>query len=133
MPWTRDDERDFVEAERERHLTNIWVSFLSAAQELEEWAELWDRPRYRRLVQAMWRDAVELHGFHWDDVVYIKEPIPQPLRRAVLDRDRYTCQLCGSTTRLAIDHIEPESRGGTTTLDNLRVLCQPCNNTKGAR
>ncbi len=31
-----------------------------------------------------------------------------------------------------IDHIIPRKAGGTHDLDNLRVLCKPCNLKKGA-
>lgn len=31
------------------------------------------------------------------------------------------------------DHILPVSRGGTDTLDNIRILCRRCNQSKGNR
>lgn len=53
------------------------------------------------------------------------------LRALVLMRDGARCQLCGAEARsgalLHVDHIVPWSKGGETTLENLRVLCNVCN------
>lgn len=53
------------------------------------------------------------------------------LRALVLMRDGARCQLCGAEARngaqLHVDHIVPWSKGGETTLANLRVLCHVCN------
>lgn len=68
-------------------------------------------------------------------------------RRAVLVRDNFTCKECGAKPigtnqhgvelpaleQLHIDHIIPFSKGGPTTLGNLRVLCRKCNLAKGAK
>jgi hypothetical protein len=62
-----------------------------------------------------------------------KEPIPLELRRQVFERDGGACLACGSTARLAADHIVPESRGGRTVLGNLQTLCSPCNSTKNTK
>jgi 5-methylcytosine-specific restriction endonuclease McrA len=53
-------------------------------------------------------------------------------RRAVLARDGFRCQYCGSTRHLTIDHIVPRSRGGQTSWDNVITSCGPCNVRKGA-
>jgi hypothetical protein len=62
-----------------------------------------------------------------------RSPIPSDLRRAIYDRDGWTCVACGATTDLTLDHIRPWSLGGPDTPDNLRTLCRPCNSRKGAR
>lgn len=36
----------------------------------------------------------------------------------------------GKEIMLTMDHIDPRSNGGTTSLDNLQVLCQRCNKIK---
>lgn len=53
------------------------------------------------------------------------------LRALVLMRDGARCRLCGANPSsgaiLQADHIKPWSKGGETTLENLQILCVPCN------
>lgn len=60
------------------------------------------------------------------------------LRAEVLDRNGFTCQMCGLTpgeidpatnrkVRLHIGHIKDKSFGGKDELSNLRALCSTCN------
>lgn len=53
-------------------------------------------------------------------------------RRAILARDGFRCQYCGSTRHLTIDHIIPRSRGGASSWENVVTSCAPCNVRKGA-
>ena len=63
--------------------------------------------------------------------------ISSRLRAQVLERNGYTCQMCGvaggggdghgRAVRLHIGHIVDRSRGGRDTLANLRALCSACN------
>jgi len=76
------------------------------------------------------------------------DPTPQPafarelskeVRAFVLDRNGFTCQMCGAVagephshdpsrkTRLHIGHIIDKSMGGTDDPSNLRTLCSVCN------
>jgi 5-methylcytosine-specific restriction endonuclease McrA len=53
-------------------------------------------------------------------------------RERVFNRDGRMCQVCGTDEgEMHIDHIIPRKAGGTHDLDNLRVLCKPCNLRKG--
>jgi 5-methylcytosine-specific restriction endonuclease McrA len=52
-------------------------------------------------------------------------------RRAVFARDSWTCQYCGRTTHLTVDHVVPRSRGGTSAWENIVTSCAPCNRRKG--
>ena len=62
-------------------------------------------------------------------------------RALVLERDDYTCQQCGSTESLEVDHIialstieNAEARNAAAySLNNLRTLCKKCNGRKGAK
>jgi len=60
------------------------------------------------------------------------------LRAEVLDRNGFTCQMCGLTpgdmdpatgrpVRLHLGHIRDRSLGGKDELSNLRTLCSSCN------
>ena len=78
----------------------------------------------------------------------LENPEPQPAferaisketRALVLDRNGFTCQMCGAVagephpydssrkTRLHIGHIIDKSQGGTDDASNLRALCSVCN------
>jgi 5-methylcytosine-specific restriction endonuclease McrA len=66
-------------------------------------------------------------------------------RRAVLQRDKYTCAYCGigvgskqrgrnlSRYDFTVDHIFPVSRGGKNTWGNTICACPVCNQRKGNR
>lgn len=78
----------------------------------------------------------------------LENPKPQPAflraisketRALVLDRNGFTCQMCGAVagephpydpsrkTRLHIGHIIDKSMGGTDDAPNLRAICSVCN------
>ncbi len=57
------------------------------------------------------------------------------LRRRVTETARFRCGYCFSSQRiigplLEIDHIVPQSRGGTSDEDNLCLACPMCNSHK---
>jgi hypothetical protein len=58
--------------------------------------------------------------------------IQQSVRIEVAARDGARCCYCGSTEKLQFDHIIPYSAGGLATVDNIQLLCGPCNRRKGA-
>ena len=52
-------------------------------------------------------------------------------RKAVLARDAWTCQYCGSQSGgLTVDHVIPRSRGGESVWENIVASCAPCNRKK---
>jgi 5-methylcytosine-specific restriction endonuclease McrA len=67
------------------------------------------------------------------------------VKKAVFERDNYTCQICGISrdgiaellpgleTKItwSIDHIIPRRCGGTDDMSNLQCVCYNCNNVKG--
>ncbi|MFG6403553.1 MULTISPECIES: HNH endonuclease [unclassified Microbacterium] len=53
-------------------------------------------------------------------------------RRGVLRRDAHRCAYCGKAAS-TIDHVQPRSRGGKDTWENLVACCLRCNNVKGDR
>lgn len=55
-------------------------------------------------------------------------------RKAVLARDSWTCQYCGTQRNgLTVDHVIPRSRGGSSAWENIVAACAPCNRRKGNR
>ena len=59
------------------------------------------------------------------------------VRFDVLQRDDFTCQLCGKTkeegVKLEVDHKIPVSKGGSDRMNNLWTLCRECNAGKTDR
>jgi 5-methylcytosine-specific restriction endonuclease McrA len=53
-------------------------------------------------------------------------------RRGVLRRDGQRCGYCGGAAT-TIDHVQPRSRGGEDSWENLVACCLRCNNKKGDR
>ncbi len=57
--------------------------------------------------------------------------ISDSLRYDILNRDNFTCVICGASSRqgarLHVDHIVPVSKGGKSVPSNLRTLCERCN------
>lgn len=66
-----------------------------------------------------------------------RELMTPELRMQIMERDNYTCQICGKYmpdgNDIHIDHIIPIARGGKTVPDNLQVLCSHCNLSKGTK
>jgi 5-methylcytosine-specific restriction endonuclease McrA len=62
-----------------------------------------------------------------------REPIPEAVRAHVWRRDEGRCCRCDSATQLEFDHIIPLALGGSSTANNLQLLCRGCNRSKGAR
>jgi hypothetical protein len=68
-----------------------------------------------------------------------KREISKETRAIVLERNGYTCQMCGvaagdtdpfnptRTIRLTLGHIVDKSKGGEDTPSNLRAVCSNCN------
>ena len=75
----------------------------------------WSDPDYHRM-KALGR----VHGVEVD------------LLKAVRDRDK-VCQHCRTADNLTFDHIIPVSKGGKASMENLQILCNPCNAKKGNR
>ena len=73
------------------------------------------------------------------DAYRFTRPISARVRAQVLERNGYTCQMCGAgagddddlnparKVRLHIGHVVDHSHGGSDELSNLRSLCSTCN------
>ena len=80
-----------------------------------------------------------MEGVPPPDTYRFSRAISQRLRAEVLERNGYTCQMCGAgagdpdpdsptrRVRLHIGHIIDHDHGGKTEKSNLRALCSTCN------
>jgi len=65
-----------------------------------------------------------------------RRPAVKFSRINVLRRDDYRCQYCGvhcSPSKITVDHVVPQSRGGQSTWKNLVACCSKCNHKKDNR
>ena len=64
---------------------------------------------------------------------YVRVPTARKIpvtRRGVLRRDAWRCAYCAKAAN-TIDHVQPKSKGGADSWENLVACCLKCNNTKG--
>ena len=61
------------------------------------------------------------------------EPVSVDTRLFVWQRDGGRCRNCGARGHLHFDHVIPRSWGGSSTAENVQLLCRRCNLRKGAR
>lgn len=57
-------------------------------------------------------------------------------RKALIKRDRATCQYCAKkliASQITIDHVIPRAQGGGTSFFNCVISCQACNSKKADR
>lgn len=57
-------------------------------------------------------------------------------KQQVLERDGNCCCWCGKPLtwdQMTIEHLVHRSKGGRNDIDNLRIACFPCNNSRGNR
>lgn len=80
------------------------------------------------------------HAFPAPSVIRLAYQVRRPVlpvglsRRSIFLRDQYTCQYCGTRPHaLTLDHVQPKSRGGRNTWENLVTACAICNHRKGGR
>jgi hypothetical protein len=60
-----------------------------------------------------------------------RENAARALRVSILERDGFTCRICGAPAR-EVDHVKPCAWGGNARPWNLQALCGPCNRWKSS-
>lgn len=96
--------------------------------------------RYRRQQRGLYRQEMRRRDISGRRRIKVSD------KYAVLERDDYTCQICGISRDyldslcpglgdyllLEVDHIQSVKQGGTgRDIDNLQCLCWRCNRKKG--
>lgn len=109
----------------------------------------------RKVFKLLFKDKVEVINswpgikFHWGSgsmeypsILRLKNHVRRNYynsnfsRKALVKRDRNTCQYCGirlTASQVTVDHVLPKAQGGKTTFTNCVVCCQNCNNKKADR
>ena len=112
-----------------------------AAERLgREWVGIDLSPLAAKLVKARlereWRMFYQIH--HRTDIPRRTDlgelPNYRTHKHTLYGRQEGHCTGCGilfEFRNLTIDHVIPQSRGGSDHLDNLQLLCGACNSTKG--
>ncbi len=129
--------------------TISWEELRDASGGITEWArrirELRNEEGYQILTN---NDRADLKPGQYllldpNPVPAFERTISKETRSLVLDRNGFTCQMCGAVagephpydesrkTRLHIGHTIDKSMGGTDDISNLRAICSVCN--EGAR
>lgn len=118
-------------------------------QEASGWAAEWGRRVHELRDEEGWpilshKDRVDLKPGQYILESLVRRPafrrgISKETRSYVLERNGYTCQMCGiaagdpdpfnpnRTIRLTLGHITDKSKGGDDTPGNLRAVCTNCN------
>lgn len=145
-PGSKERIRQFLLANIGRVITSIEIRD-AAGSDVSEWAR-----RVRELREdESWpilthNDDAELKPGQYllkeappkKSAVNFSRSISAKLRAEVLDRNGFTCQMCGLTpgeidpetgrlVRLHLGHIVDKNIGGKDELANLRALCSTCN------
>jgi hypothetical protein len=89
------------------------------------------RQRERRLQRTLERAHAALAAEATDAGAPRRRPLARAARLAVFERDGGRCVECGSRFELQYDHVIPLALGGATTVENIQLLCAPCNRHKG--
>lgn len=90
-----------------------------------------DHETERMIAVAYRRELIEKRGCSWATAEVV-------LRSVVWMRDGGRCRYCGclvdlkqTSTRMTFDHVQPISRGGGHSYDNIWSSCRRCNCLKG--
>jgi len=91
-------------------------------------------------VISIWNDEFLHKKQLYPSIVRLKEyvrkkpRVPKFNRKSLFRRDNFTCQYTGQRfppSKLTIDHVWPESKGGKLEWDNCVTACKSINSAKG--
>lgn len=88
----------------------------------------------RMLYQKGWLIQIK-KGVYRRDPNYkgnnLADPFPNEVKKQIFKRDNYCCVVCGNGRHngyeIHADHIKPQAKGGTSTLENGQTLCSEHN------
>lgn len=101
-------------------------------QQIEKYKEELKADELKKALKQIARQRLVEEGVIFDEE-HKRPYIPRDIVGLVYMRDGGRCRECGSTKNLQLDHIIPFSKGGSSELENLQLLCKECNLKKGAK
>ena len=78
-------------------------------------------------IQKLKKEVELLERLSTQDFKNKRPIIPDEVKLFVFNRDQGKCVSCGSKENLQFDHIIPIAKGGSSSEENVQLLCQPCN------
>lgn len=89
--------------------------------QVENWTKH-QRPHHKEIASV-----IPAPSDHTDTVCDGYIPLSGTIRARVYSENKNECNYCGAEENLEIDHILPISKGGNSVIENLQILCKPCN------
>ena len=133
-PTKRDDGKDWSAAQI-TILKLLWkMEWIDGTTIFEAVQQTYYDRRIRELRESGWQ--IETHSsktkyrlISHEKLAGNKRIYPsQKQKQEVSERDNHTCQICKTSDgNLQFDHKIPHERSGQTEVENLQLLCSPCN------
>lgn len=79
------------------------------------------------------KDIINLETYGYPKPISQRRIISSSVRKYVYARDNGRCVDCGSNIDIEYDHIIPVSKGGSSSENNIQLLCRACNRRKHAK
>lgn len=136
-PLPRGWVKVYANVEAEDYVANLAIAKREAAAQRQEARRERKKSKRKKTSFPAKNCVVVAHAFAQTEE-FLKSWEWRTLRMKVLKKYGARCQCCGATAadgvRICVDHIKPRKTHPHLALveDNLQVLCDPCNQGKGA-
>ena len=147
---TTEDKLDVLRAtaEYKEYVFDLMLRQRSTLEEFNKWVKDYRNMEgsfscrmglKRQIIPAMVKDVRKAHT---EGKAKCLKPMLDPhgrvanYKHTLYFEQKQRCKGCRKVFKfrdMTIDHIHPRSRGGTDDLENLQLLCQPCNSSKGSQ
>lgn len=97
--------------------------------------------KHRALLLRGWTQADDGRLYHETITALVLQMLQRrkagayrKFRSVIVERDGLFCSYCGTNAeKMTLDHVIPQSRGGSHAAENLVLACRSCNSSKGAK